>query len=199
MNWTQYPGHGPDFEFLGQPKTALEIGSATCVAGVALARATAAQVTCVDSSAVQAARARRWWAGEPGVTVVEADVVNFLASTDLHWDCVFSNWGAALFLDPEILLPLVYPRLSPGGLFAFSAVEPLAPCFGPQIVYGNGYRGRRLAIVRWMLSVQQWTEALVRHGFDDVDVQVLPAREHGHVGTLMGRARSGHRPTLEKP
>ncbi len=198
MHWTQYPGHGPSFEFLGQPKTALEIGSATCVAGVALARATGAEVTCVDSSPVQVARARRWWADEPNITVLEADVVAFLASTDLHWDCVFSNWGAALFIDPEILLPLVRPRLSPGGQFAFSAVEPLAPCFGPQIVYGNGYRGRRLAIVRWMLNVQQWSEMLARHGFDDVDVQILPSKEEGHVGTLLGRARANHQATVER-
>lgn len=199
MHWTQYPGHGPGTEFLGRPATALEIGSATCVAGVALARATGAQVTCVDSSPAQVARARRWWEGEPGVTLAEADVIDFLASTDTRWDCVFSNWGAALFTDPEILLPLIRPRLNSGGLFAFSAVEPLAPCFGPQIIYGNGYRGLRLPIVRWMLSVKQWTEALPRHGFDNVDVYILPAPKEGHVGTLLGRAYTNHRPTLESP
>jgi predicted TPR repeat methyltransferase len=199
MNWTQYPGHGPGAEFLGRPKTALEIGAATCVAGVTLARATGAEVTCVDSSLVQVARARDWWAGEPRITVVEADVLAYLADTDQRWDCVFSNWGAAFFIDPELLLPLVRPRLNPGGLFAFSAVEALAPCFGPQILYGNGYRGKRLAIVRWMLSVQQWTETLTRHGFDHADVRILPAREEGHVGTLLGRARTDPRLTVERP
>ena len=32
VNWTQYPGHGPGAEFLGTPRTALELGSATCTA-----------------------------------------------------------------------------------------------------------------------------------------------------------------------
>ncbi|HTJ68166.1 MAG TPA: class I SAM-dependent methyltransferase [Actinospica sp.] len=199
MHWTQYPGHGPGAELLGQPRTALEIGSATCVAGVALARATGAEVTCVDSSPFQVSRAENWWADEPGVTVLEADVVSFLAETDSRWDCVFSNWGAALFVDPEVLVPLVHARLNPGGLFAFSAVEPLAPCFGPQIKYGNGYRGLRLPIVRWMLSVQQWTEVLARHDFDELDVHILPAPTEGHVGTLLGRARTPQQPTVELP
>ncbi|WP_042415204.1 class I SAM-dependent methyltransferase [Streptacidiphilus anmyonensis] len=187
MRWTQYPFHGPGAEFLGEPKTALEIGSASCVAGVALAR-TGVDVTCVDFSPHQMERARGWWSDEPNVTLVEADVLHYLARTDQRWDCVFSNWGAAFFIDPEILLPLVLPRLNPGGLFAFSHVEPLAPCFGPQIKYGNGYRGEKLAIVRWMPSNEQWTELLDRHGFANVEVTTLPGKEAGWVGTTLGRA-----------
>jgi predicted TPR repeat methyltransferase len=118
-------------------------------------------------------------------------VLDFLSGTERRWDTIFSCWGAAFFIDPEVLLPLVLPRLNPGGLFAFSSVEPLAPCFGPQIVYGNGYRGQRLAIVRWMLSCDQWTRALERHGFTGIDVQVLPGPQDDLVGTLMGR---GHAP-----
>lgn len=187
IHWTQYPGHGPGAEFLGQPKTALEIGSASCVAGVALAR-TGVEVTCVDFSPHQMERARGWWAGEPNVRLVEADVLAYLAATASTWDCVFSNWGAAWFIDPDVLLPLILSRLNPGGVFAFSCVEPLAPCFGPQIMYGNGYRGPRLAIVRWMLSNEQWTDALERHGFVGVDVATLPGPEPEWVGTAMGRA-----------
>ena len=187
MHWTQYPFHGPAAEFLGSPKTALEIGSASCVAGVALARA-GVEVTCVDFSPHQMERARRWWAAEENLTLVEADVLAYLAGTDQRWDCVFSNWGAAWFIDPEILLPLILPRLNPGGLFAFSCVEPLAPCYGPQIMYGNGYRGKKLAIVRWMLSNEQWVEALGRSGFVDVEVTTLPGPEPQWVGTTMGRA-----------
>jgi SAM-dependent methyltransferase len=187
IHWTQYPHHGPGVELLGAPKSALEIGAATCVAGVALAR-TGVEVTCVDFSPYQMERARGWWAGEPNVQLVEADVLNYLAQTDRQWDCVFSNWGAAWFIDPEILLPLVLPRLEPGGVFAFSCVDPLPPCFGPQILYGNGYRGEALAVVRWMLSNEQWTEALERHGFVDVEVTTLSGPEPGWVGTTMGRA-----------
>ncbi|WP_037604332.1 class I SAM-dependent methyltransferase [Streptacidiphilus rugosus] len=187
MHWTQYPFHGPGAEFLAEPKTALEIGSASCVAGVALAR-TGVDVTCVDFSPHQMERARRWWSDEPNVTLVEEDVLDYLARTALRWDCVFSDWGAAWFIDPDVLLPLVLPRLTPGGRFAFSCVEPLAPCFGPQIVYGNGYRGEALAIVRWMLSNEQWTEALERHGFADIEVITLPGTRPGWVGTTLGTA-----------
>jgi len=192
MNWTQYPGHGPSTDFLQNPRTALEIGAATCVAGVALARLTGAEVTCVDFSATQMERARRWWGSEPGVTLVEADVLAFLATTGRFWDCIYSDWGAAFFIDPEVLLPLVLARLTPGGLFAFSSVEPLPPCYGPQILYGNGYRGHALAIVRWMLSPDQWTQALQQHGFEHIDVHVLPGPDGDLVGTLMGR---GYAPT----
>lgn len=187
IHWTQYPHHGPGAEFLGSPRTALEIGAATCVAGVALAR-TDVKVTCVDFSPHQMQRARRWWSSEPNLTLVEADVLDYLATTTTRWDCIFSNWGAAFFTDPDVLLPLVLPRLTPGGLFAFSSVEPLAPCYGPQITYGNGYRGPRLAIVRWMLSNEQWTAALARHGFRSIDIHTLPGPEEGFVGTTMGRA-----------
>ncbi|MFE9421810.1 methyltransferase domain-containing protein [Kitasatospora sp. NPDC006697] len=189
MNWTQYPDHGPSAEFLGHPATALEIGSATCVAGVALAR-TGVAVTCVDFSSHQMARARDWWAEEPHLTLLEADVIDFLSAAHTRWDCVFSNWGAAFFIDPDILLPLVRTHLTPGGLFAFSAVEPLAPCYGPQILYGNGYRGPRLAVVRWMLSDAQWSESLHRHGFHTIEVQTLPGPEPDLVGTVLGRARA---------
>jgi SAM-dependent methyltransferase len=189
LNWTQYPGHGPGIEFLGTPSTALELGSATCVAGVALARATGAEVTCVDSSPAQVRRARTWWGEEPGVTIIEADVSAYLSETHRTWDAVFSDWGAMFFIDPAVLLPLILPRLSPGGLLAFSCVEPLHPGYGPQVIYGNGYRGRRLAVVRWMLSPTQWTDTLDQHGFTDIAVHILPAQHADHVGTLMGRAR----------
>ncbi|WP_329576276.1 class I SAM-dependent methyltransferase [Kitasatospora sp. NBC_01250] len=187
VHWTQYPFHGPGAEFLGAPRTALELGSATCVASVALAR-TGVRVTAVDFSAVQMERARQWWAEEPNLTLVEDDVPDYLARTEERFDAVLSNWGAAWFIDPEVLLPLVRPRLNPGGVFAFSCVEPLAPCFGPQILYGNGYRGHRLAVVRWMLSCEDWRRVLVRHGFTNVEVEVLPGPEDDFVGTVLGRA-----------
>lgn len=104
---------------------------------------------------------------------------------------IFSNWDASFFVDPEILLPLVLPRLTLGGMFAWSSVEPLAPGYGPQILYGNGYRGRRLPIVRWIPSNSQWRQVLTRHGFVDVEVTTLPAPQEDWVGTTMGRARRG--------
>ncbi|MCC9309966.1 hypothetical protein LN042_23310 [Kitasatospora sp. RB6PN24] len=88
------------------------------------------------------------------------------------------------------VMPGLYPRkitLGPADL-AFSCVEPPAPCYGPQIMYGNGYRGPRLAIVRWMLTCEDWARTLERHGFTGVNVQMLPGPEPDFVGTIMGRA-----------
>ncbi|MFI9273175.1 class I SAM-dependent methyltransferase [Kitasatospora sp. NPDC052896] len=90
MHWTQYPHHGPGAEYLGAPKTALELGGATCGASVALTR-TGVQVTAVDFSAVQMERAPQWWAGEPNLTLVEADLTDYLAHTEERFDAVFSN------------------------------------------------------------------------------------------------------------
>ena len=188
VHWTQYPGHGPGAEFVGSPRTALELGAATCAAGVALARTTGAEVTCIDFSPEQVARSRKWWSSEPGVTIVEADVLDYLAETDRRWELIFSDWGAVFFIDPQLLLPLIIRRLAPGGLLAFSCVEALHPCYGPQVLYGNGYRGKALPIVRWMYTPEQWARMLEHHGYVGIDVTILPAGQAGHVGTLMGRA-----------
>ena len=120
-------------------------------------------------------------------TALELGSAN-LAESRQQWDAVFSDWGASFFIDPEILLPLILPRLNPGGVLAFSCVEALHPGYGPQVLYGNGYRGRRLAVVRWMFPPAQWIDALERHGYVNIDVRILPAVNDDHVGTLMGRA-----------
>ncbi|MFB7269016.1 class I SAM-dependent methyltransferase [Streptomyces sp. NPDC056244] len=186
--WTQYDGHGPGAEFLGSPRTALELGSAEGKEAVNLAR-TGVLVTALDFSAAQIARARRWWDGTPGLTFVHAEACDHLTRTDTTYDTVFSIWGAIWFTDPADLIPLVAKRLNPGGILAFSQAEPIEGYEGPQPMYGNGLAGRKLPLVRWSYAPDWWADLLKRQGFTDIDAQVLAAPDPADVGTLMVRAR----------
>ncbi|TMU94743.1 class I SAM-dependent methyltransferase [Streptomyces sp. DASNCL29] len=185
--WTQYDGHGPGEEFLGSPRTALELGCAEGKEAVYLAR-TGVAVTALDFSAAQVARARRWWDGAPGLTFVQAEACDYLATTETTYDAVFSIWGALWFTDPDDLIPLIAKRLSPGGTLAFSQAEPLEGYYGPQPMYGNGLAGRKLTLLRWSYPPQWWADLLKRTGFVDIDARVLPAPRPTDVGTLMVRA-----------
>ncbi|PJE96924.1 class I SAM-dependent methyltransferase [Streptomyces carminius] len=187
--WTQYDGHGPGAEFLGSPRTALELGCAEGREAVHLAR-TGVAVTALDFSTVQIARARRWWGGTPGLTFVHAEACDHLRSTEAAYDAIFSVWGALWFTDPEELVPLIARRLIPGGVLAFSQAEPIEGHHGPQPMYGNGFAGRKLTVVRWSYGPGWWADLLKRNGFTDIDAQVLPAPDPGDVGTLLVRART---------
>lgn len=189
FEWTQYPGHGPGPGFLGQPRTALELGSAEGKEAVHLAR-TGVEVTALDLSPAQTARARLWWEGTPGLSFVNADACDYLAETTSSFDAVFSIWGAVWFTDPERLVPAVARRLNPGGVFAFSQAEPIEGFYGPQAMYGNGLSGRRLPVLRWSYSPGMWADLLERNRFTGVEAAVLAAPEPDNVGTLMVRAKA---------
>ncbi|WP_156727674.1 class I SAM-dependent methyltransferase [Streptomyces apocyni] len=187
FEWTQHPGHGPADDFLGGPRTALELGSAEGREAVFLARK-GVDVTALDFSSAQVERARRWWGGVDHLRFVHAEACDFLASTDATYDTVFSIWGAVWFTDPGNLIPLVAKRLNPGGVFAFSQAEPIEGYYGPQAMYGNGLSGRKLTVLRWNYAPETWADILKRDGFTDVDAQVLAAPDPADVGTLLVRA-----------
>jgi SAM-dependent methyltransferase len=188
FEWTQHgPGHGPGADWLGSPRTALELGAAECKEAVHLV-GRGVWVTALDFSAAQVERARTWWQNTPGLDIVHAEACDFLEATDTTYDAVYSVWGAVWFTDPERLFPLVRKRLNPGGVFAFSQAEPLEGFYGPEGMYGNGFNGPRLTVVRWSHSPEQWADLLKRHGFTDIDAHVLAAPDPRDVGTLMLRA-----------
>lgn len=189
FEWTQHPGHGPGAGFLGEPRTALELGSAEGREAVYLARR-GVEVTALDLSPAQTARARLWWEGTPGLSFVNAEACDYLSGSPSTFDAVYSRWGAVWFTDPEELVPLVVRRLNPGGVFAFSQAEPIEGYYGPQAMYGNGLSGRRLTVLRWSFSPGMWTDVLRSSGFTSVEARVLPAPEPDHVGTLMVRAKA---------
>lgn len=188
FRWTQYEGHGPAEEWLGSPRTALELGSAEGTDAVYLARA-GVEVTALDFSPAQVARARRWWADVPRLTFVQAEACAYLEAMRETYDAVFSIWGAIWFTDPELLVPLIAKRLSPGGVLAFSQAEPIEGFDGPYAMYGNGFSGRKLPFVRWSYRPGWWAELLQANGFADIDAHLLAAPDSECVGTLMVRAR----------
>ncbi|MFJ5779753.1 class I SAM-dependent methyltransferase [Streptomyces sp. NPDC093094] len=191
FDWTGVPGHGPGAELLGTPATALDLGPAEGENAAYLARQ-GVKITGVDFSPLQVARARDFWADVPGLTFVHAEACAFLEDDLRQWDAVYSTWGAVWFTDPEDLFPLVAKRLTPGGIFAFSHREPITGQYGAQQMGGKWLEGREaeLTVYRWQYTATQWADILKRHGFVNIDAQLLPAPEPGSMGTLIVRAWS---------
>ncbi|MEV5598222.1 class I SAM-dependent methyltransferase [Streptomyces sp. NPDC052496] len=190
FEWTQYPGHGPGAGLLGSPRRALDLGAGEGREAAYLA-GRGVRVTGVDFSAVQAARARVWWEGVPGLDFVHGEVCSFLAGSTETYDAIYSVWGAVWFTDPDQLLPLVAARLAPGGVFAFSQAEPVPGAYGPQAMGGKWLEGREreLTVSRWQYPSEAWVGRLKRAGFGHVDARVLPAPGGEGPGTLLAVAR----------
>lgn len=119
----------------------------------------------------------------------------FLAADSRQWDAIYSTWGAVWFTDPDVLFPLVAQRLSPGGVFAFSHREPIVGQYGAQEMGGRWLEGcsTELVFQRWQFTAPQWSDLLKRHGFLDIQAEVVPAGQPGQLGTLLvrGARRSG--------
>lgn len=201
FDWTQYPGHGPGAEVLGYPRRALELGPGEGKEAAHLAHQ-GVEVVGVDFSPVQIERARVWWKDTPGLSFVQGEACAHLASTSAEYDAIYSVWGAVWFTDPEDLFPYVLKRLAPGGVFVFSQAELVAGSYGPQLMRGKWLEGREreLTVLRWQFSSEMWADILKRHGFTEIDAQVLKAPESGNLGTLLLRAHAPHpRPSTTVP
>lgn len=136
LNWTQYEDHGPNEAILGdvRGRRVLELGSGS---GCNLAHLATLGADCVgvDLAPTQTAKARRRWGHLSNLRFHTGDAVDFLAGTGERFDVVYSIFGATWFVDPDVLLPLVWRRLTPGGVLAFSHLPPAdaphvgrAPC-----------------------------------------------------------------------
>ncbi|WP_439681828.1 class I SAM-dependent methyltransferase [Embleya sp. MST-111070] len=191
--WTQWDRHGPGAELLGaHPRTVLELGSGDGTEIAYLAHR-GILATGVDLSPAMCERATRHWAHVSGATFVHAEVCAFLEATDTVFDAIYSRWGAVWFSDPGKLLPLVHDHLTPDGVLAFSQAPAIEGCYGPQGMYGNGYKGKELHVQRWAYTPTMWTDILTDQGFDGIDAHVLPAPDPENLGTLIVRARKPKR------
>jgi len=189
FEWTQYKGHGPGDELLGDPLSALELGCGRGAAVAALALK-GVHATGIDLSDAQCRAAQERWGRIPGARFVLGDVIELLTNTERCWDAIYSIWGALWFTDPRRLLPLVRDRLTPGGTLVFSHAPAVPGSYGVQGTYGNGFTGRRVWIYRWAYEPDTWADLLRAHGFGDVNARILDAPESGHVGTLIVQARA---------
>ncbi|MFH8556245.1 class I SAM-dependent DNA methyltransferase [Streptomyces celluloflavus] len=184
--WTQYAGHGPGPELLGDPESVLEIG---CGTGRALAYLTqrGVKATGVDLSPVMVANTAERW-GPLGTRFICAEVLDHLSSTKETYDAVYSIFGAVWFTDPAKLFPLIAERLNPGGVLAFSQPPAIPGAYGPQGMYKGGFAGRAMYSYRYSYTPWKWESLLLKAGFKGADVQVLDAPEQDHIGTLIARA-----------
>lgn len=135
--WTQYAGHGPGPELLGDPRSVLEIG---CGTGRALAHLAQHGIAArgVDLSPVMVKKTTSKWGGT-GAEFVCSEVLEYLREHEEEYDAVYSIFGAAWFTDPGRLFPLVRQRLGPGGVFVFSQ-----PCGHSRRVRAAGHVQGRL-------------------------------------------------------
>lgn len=186
FRWTQYAGHGPGPELLGDPGTALEIGCGTGRAAAFLAQQ-GVKTTGVDLSPVMTRRTTDRW-GSTGARFVCAEVLDHLRDSTETYDAVYSIFGAAWFADPSKLFPLVAQRLNPGGVFAFSQPPAIPGAYGPQGMYKGGFAGKAMFTYRYSYRPAVWERLLTWAGFATAEARVLDAPHPGHIGTLIVHA-----------
>ncbi|MFC7912095.1 class I SAM-dependent methyltransferase [Streptomyces nigra] len=188
FNWTQYAGHGPGPELLGAPGSVLEIG---CGTGRALAHLAqqGVKATGVDLSPRLVELAGQRWT-PLGVRIEQAEVLDWLAAAQAHYDAVYSIFGAAWFTDPSRLFPLVRERLSPGGKFVFSQPPAIPGAYGPQGMYKGGFAGRAMFTYRYSYKPAVWERHLLRAGFTTATAVIVDAPKNGYIGTLLVSART---------
>jgi SAM-dependent methyltransferase len=186
--WTQYAGHGPGPELLGGPRSVLEIG---CGTGRALAHLARSGITThgVDLSPVMAKRSAERWAGT-GAVFAHGEVLEWLAACGETYDAVYSIFGAAWFVDPGRLFPLVRARLNPCGVLVFSQPPAIPGAYGPQGMYKGGFAGKAMYTYRYSYRPAAWERLLTRAGFAWAEARVLDAPKAGHIGTLIVRAEA---------
>ena len=188
FGWTQYEGHGPGDELLGEPRATLELGSGRGNAVAALA-AKGIDATGIDISPAQVKDAQDRWGPLSGARNLQGDVLQFLAGADEQWDAIYSIWGALWFTNPQHLLPAVHDRLTPGGKLVFSHAPAVPGSYGIQGMYGNGFNGGQVWIYRWAYEPSAWADLLHEHGFAGIQARIEPAPQPGNVGTLVVEAR----------
>ncbi|MZD09886.1 methyltransferase domain-containing protein [Streptomyces sp. SID5785] len=186
--WTQYAGHGPGPELLGTPDTVLEVG---CGTGRALAYLAERGVKGrgIDLSSVMVGKITERWA-HTGAEFVCGEVLDVLAIDTQTYDAVCSMFGAAWFVDPSRLFPLVLERLRPGGRFVFSQPPAIPGAYGPQGMYKGGFAGKAQFTYRYSYKPAVWERLLLRAGFATAKAVVVDAPTPGHIGTLIVSAQA---------
>ena len=139
---------------------AVELGCGTGYVSAWMARR-GARVTGIDNSAEQLATARRL-ATEHGIelTLVHGDA-EATPFADASFDFAISEYGAAIWCDPERWLPEARRILRPGGRLVFLGHHPWAQVCAPL---DGSPIGERLERPYFGLGRLDWTEAAIEPG-----------------------------------
>lgn len=186
FRWTQYKDHGPGPEVLGKPRKTLEIGCGTGRAVAYLAQQ-GIEAHGLDLSPVMVKKVSDKWANT-GAVFHEGEVLSFLSTTKEKYDAIYSIFGCAWFSDPEELFPLVWDRLNPGGVFAFSHPPAIPGAYGPQGMYKGGFAGKPLYTYRYSHSPRKWRNLLLEAQFHRAGAKIIDAPTEGYIGTLFATA-----------
>ncbi|GIG62955.1 hypothetical protein Lfu02_73270 [Longispora fulva] len=151
LELTQYPGHGPGIELLGDVK-GLRVVELGCGRGHNLAALAAAGAYCVgvDIAAEQIRWARAAW---PHINFYAADALDYLADAPPA-DLYLSIFGAVGLCEPGLLLRVLATTLHPQARLIFATPDPgwLADRSG----WLSSPGGRQFPVRRWPLTLPQW-------------------------------------------
>ncbi|MFF4861433.1 class I SAM-dependent methyltransferase [Streptomyces sp. NPDC001231] len=199
MEWTTRPGQGPGADVLGpdlRSKRLLELGCGPGHNAAHLATRHGAHVTGVDLVGLQVRRARSHYGRLNNLTFVAGHALHYLQASDEQFDAIYSVFGAVGLVAPELLLPAIAQRLTPGRVLAFSIPHPQRGGRSPS---GDDRPRRdyvtlpdrtRLPIARWEFSTDRWEKHLGQSGFWLTSAQEFHDPRMGHwPTTLLIRAR----------
>ena len=199
MEWTTRPGQGPGAEILGSDlrgKRLLELGCGPGHNAAHLATRHGAHVTGVDLVGLQVRRARSHYGRLNNLTLVAGHALHYLHASDEQFDAIYSVFGAVGLVAPELLLPAIAQRLTPGRVLVFSIPHPQrggrspASDDRPRRDFVTLPDHTRLPIARWEFATDRWEKHLSRAGFLLTSAQEFHDPRMGHwPTTLLIRAR----------
>ncbi|MCF1595700.1 class I SAM-dependent methyltransferase [Streptomyces muensis] len=199
MEWTTRPGQGPGVDVLGpdlRGKRLLELGCGPGHNAAHLATRHSARVTGVDLVGLQVRRARSHYGRLNNLTFVAGHALHYLHASEEQFDAIYSVFGAVGLVAPELLLPAIAQRLTPGRVLAFSVPHPQrggrSPSgdVRPRRDYVTLPDRSRLPIARWEYDSDRWEKHLSQAGFWLTSAQEFHDPRTGHwPTTLLIRAR----------